>query len=55
MDTGDESVVEGANAISCQEEDALTALHCTEEAYANLVSIMVLGNGICKVEGGKNG
>ena len=40
MDTGDESVVEGANAIGCQEEDALTTFHCTQEAYVPFVSVM---------------
>ena len=42
MDTGNESVVEGANAIGCQEEDALTIFHCTEEAYAPFVSMVIL-------------
>ena len=45
MDTGDESVVEGANAVCCQEEDTLAIFHRAEEACGNVFSIsMVLGN-----------
>ena len=30
MDTGDEGIVEGPNAIGRQEEDALAIFHCAE-------------------------
>lgn len=54
MDAGDESVVEGANAVGCQKEDALTVFHCAEEAYANFVSIVtVFGTNLCKDKGSK--
>ena len=44
VDTGDESIVEGSNAVGCQEEDTLAIFHCAEEAYVTLVSIaMVYG------------
>lgn len=42
MDTGDESVVKGANAVGCKKEDALAVFHCTEEACAAFVSIVTV-------------
>ena len=42
MDTRDKSVVEGANAVGCQEENALTILRCAEKAYDILVSVVMV-------------
>ena len=42
MDTGDESVVEGADAVSCQKENALTILCRTKKAYDILVSVVMV-------------
>ena len=54
MNTGNESVVEGANAVSCQKEDALAIFHCTEEACATFVSsVMALWIHPCRDEGSK--
>lgn len=42
MYTGDEGVIEGADAVGCQKEDALAIFHGTKEAYATFVSIVMV-------------